>query len=681
LLVRDEAWDEAWRALAALPEADKSRPEVRYVRARVALARDDVAAALPLLESLETALPLIAQSIGQYRALAKLAVGPFKEAGDWFAARPSPTAQLEAARAFEKGDDPKRALIAVDRVLASSKRTRSQEAEARALRIRVADPPGDAERSDARWLATSGADVSPVDGLALPVHVDPVHPLAAQEFMLRARILSEAGRTDEALHAIDLAALAPGVERVSALDRARTRGNVLFRARGRGNEAARVLGECAAAGGQHAAEDAFHAARALSRADRDEEAIAGYREVQRRFPKSTWAEDAAFFAPYLQMLHAEWSACVSGFEAYFRAHPRGAHERDAARDESLCKLFAGDAKGARRTFERLSDDPGLDPLLAGRMANMAALAASRDGDQTHAVARWTDVARSRPLSWPALVARARLAEAGATLPPVIDAAPATPASAPMTVVIPAPADMLHGVGLEADAESELRDREAAVTVGAGSRVSEALCVAYGRLGRARRRYQIAQTLPSALFAFAPDLYTRWAWECAFPSPYEKRVRAAETEEGLPPGLLWAVMRQESGFDPEAVSSAHAAGIMQLLPETAHAVAEELSLVGTDAQLTSPPDAIRIGARVLHKLLDRFRDDTPLAVAAYNAGADAVERWLSRAQGLELDGFVERIPFDETRDYVARVMTNLARYAYLMQGEEGATRIDLNLKPK
>jgi soluble lytic murein transglycosylase len=680
-LVRDERWDAAWRALEALPDSEKARPEVRYVRARVDLARDDAAAALPLLEGLETLLPLLTEAIGQYRAQAKLAVGPFAEAGEWFAARASPSALADAARAFEKAKDPKRALIAIERVVANGKRTRAQEAEVRALRVRIADPPGDAERIDARWLATSGADVSPVDGLSLVARVDPAHPLIAQELMLRARVLSEAGRTDEALHAIDSAGLASGAERVSDLDRARARGAALFRTRERWIEAARVLSECAAAGGPHAAEDAFHAARALSRADHDEEATSGYMEVERRFPKSTWAEDAAFFVPYLRMLHAEWQACASGFDAYLRAHPKGHREGDARRDGGLCKLFAGDAKGARATFERLSDDRGMDSLGAARMATMAALAALRDGDRTHAVARWTDVARSHPLSWPALVARARLAEAGVALPPVIDAASAAPDPvAPLSVAMPAPADMLHAIGLEADAEAELRDREAAITAGAGSRLSELLCIAYGQIGRARRRYQIAQTLPSAMFSVSPDARTRWAWDCAFPSPYSGPVRAAEVAEALPPGLLWAVMRQESGFDPDAVSPAHAVGLMQLLPETARPIAEELSLVQSDARLTSPPFAIRVGARALHKLLDRFHGDVPLAVAAYNGGVDAVERWLSRAPGMQLDTFIERIPYDETRDYVGRVMTNLAHYGYLLHGEEGVVQIELDLKP-
>ena len=242
LLVGNERWNAAWRALEALADADKSRPEIRYVRARVALAREDPSTAIPLLDGLESALPLLAEDIGRWRASAKLAVGPFEEAGDWLAARPAPAAQLEAARAFEKAKDAKQARAAVDRVLSSSKRTRAQEAEARALRVRIAESPSDVERGDTRWLATYGADIGPADALASVARLDPKHPLTAQEWMTRSRTLAEAGRTDEALRTIDLAAGAAGADKVGEIERMRARGTILFRARGHWSEAARIAG-------------------------------------------------------------------------------------------------------------------------------------------------------------------------------------------------------------------------------------------------------------------------------------------------------------------------------------------------------------------------------------------------------------------------------------------------------
>jgi soluble lytic murein transglycosylase len=316
------------------------------------------------------------------------------------------------------------------------------------------------------------------------------------------------------------------------------------------------------------------------------------------------------------------------------------------------------------------------------MADMAALAALRDNDRSHALARWTDVARSRPLSWPALVARARLVQVGATLPAPIDPPEAVlPGLPPLAVGLPPPAGLLHDLGLDSDAEVALRERESAVTSGVGGRALEALCTAYGELGRARRRYQVAQSLPSAMLAAAPGPQTRWAWDCAFPSPYAVTVHEIEATEKLPPGLLWAVARQESGFDPDAVSPARAMGLMQLLPETARTIADEMGLSADDARLTSPPFAFRIGGRLLRKLLDEFHGDVPLAVAAYNAGAESIERWASRAPGMDLDTFVERIPFKETRDYVVRVMGNFARYRYLAGGDADVPVVELGLPPK
>ena len=615
---------------------------------------------------------MLADDIGRRRAEARLAVGPYAEAGEWFADRAGAAAQLDAAKAFEKAKDGRRARASADRVLSSDKHTRLQEAEARALRVRLAEPPADSDRADARWLAVQGSDLPAAsDSLALVARVDPKHPLTATELMARSRVLSDAGHADEALHAIDLAGGASGAEAVSNLERGRARGLALYRARGRWSEAAKVLQECAGVGGPSAAEDAFHAARALSRADRDEEAIRGYEDVERRFPRSTWARQAAFLVPYLRMLHAEWRACARGFDVYLRPPVRGDDDdvRDARRDGALCKMEDGDVKAARTAFERLVEDEG-EPVLSARMADMAALAALRDGDRSHALARWMDVARSRPLSWPALVARARLVQAGAGLP-----ASGPP---PLAVGLPPPAGLLHELGLDSDAELALRDREAAVTSGVGGRALEALCTAYGELGRARRRYQVAQSVPSALLAAAPSSQTRWAWDCAFPSPYADTVREVEAREKLPPGLLWAVARQESGFDPDAVSPARAVGLMQLLPETATTVAEELGLPADDARLTSPPFALRIAGHLMRKLLDEFHGDVPLAVAAYNAGAESIERWASRASGMELDTFVERIPFKETRDYVARVMGNFARYGYLAGGEAGVPVVELAL---
>ncbi|HEY2512622.1 MAG TPA: lytic transglycosylase domain-containing protein, partial [Polyangiaceae bacterium] len=265
---------------------------------------------------------------------------------------------------------------------------------------------------------------------------------------------------------------------------------------------------------------------------------------------------------------------------------------------------------------------------------------------------------------------------------VIDPGEPEDAAAPLSVALPSPVDILHRVGHDADAENELHEREAAVAAAAQGRSVEALCDAYGLLGRAKRRYQVAQQIPAALLALAPTPKTHWAWSCAFPTPYEDEVSASAKENDVPTPLVYGVMRQESGFDPDVVSPARAVGLLQLLPETARALEKRDNDPDDDEDgLTSPPKNIALGARYLHDLVGRFHGVFPLALAAYNGGPDSVSRWLSRPKGLDLDLFVERIPYAETRAYVVRVMGNVARYGYLRGGEDGVPKIQLEAEER
>jgi soluble lytic murein transglycosylase len=140
------------------------------------------------------------------------------------------------------------------------------------------------------------------------------------------------------------------------------------------------------------------------------------------------------------------------------------------------------------------------------------------------------------------------------------------------------------------------------------------------------------------------------------------------------------MRQESAFRPDARSSAGAVGLMQLMPRTAELAARELGLEYRRDQLTRPSYNLELGAFYLSKLLGTFERRTVLALASYNAGPHAAARWLSGAHELDADLWTARIPYAETRRYVARVMTNWARYRYLAGGPEQIPELTLELPP-
>lgn len=679
--VRLSRWKEADEAIAKLPAGEQNKAEVRFARARVMAALGKHAEAVKLLEKIEEELPLLRDHVAKTRAHSALQAGPHDKAAEYYASRPLPSAWLLSAEAWEKAGDQVKARVQCDRVIAESKRTRSQEEKARARRMRlVALKDGDAAAAgDARWLATNAIDDTvAAEAQELLDKITPPKPLASEELLARSKTLADAMKTEEALRAVERAGNARGT--ATEEDKCRTRAEAFYRARTRYPEAAVTYQKCAQLNSPRAAEYLFLTARALSRADRDGDALPAFEKVIQRHARTPWADQSEFHMARTHFLAGKWHEAATAFDEYAKHWPTGKEKREADRYRALSHLLAGDHKQARKLLEDLSGGAE-DQVQAARWTNLAALAALRDGDKTHAIARWNDVAKTKPLSWPGLVARARLAQVGVAPPIPIEPAESGSPPEAITIDLPPPSDVLHRVGFDTEAEDALREREGALIAKAGGRGTEALCAAYAAVDRGKRRHHLSLQIPGALLTTAPGPRNRWAWDCTFPRPHKGHVRTHEAATKLPPDLVWSVMRQESAFDPEVVSPARAVGLMQLLPETARAVAKDAKLDHDDSMLTVPDHNIALGARYLRELLDKLDDVVPLAVAAYNAGPEAIQRWLSKSKGETLDVFVEAIPFIETRGYVVRVMGNLARYGYLEKGEAGVPVINLDLKSK
>lgn len=136
-------------------------------------------------------------------------------------------------------------------------------------------------------------------------------------------------------------------------------------------------------------------------------------------------------------------------------------------------------------------------------------------------------------------------------------------------------------------------------------------------------------------------------------------------------LIHAIIRQESLFDSDAKSHVGARGLMQLMPATAKSVAKTLNLKYKPADLTGDPQYnITLGAGYLDTVLEKFSGSYILAIASYNAGPHRVKRWLQengdpRLHKIDAVDWVERIPFDETRNYVQRVVENLQIYRQIL----------------
>ncbi|MGH7533628.1 MAG: lytic transglycosylase domain-containing protein, partial [Gemmatimonadales bacterium] len=134
--------------------------------------------------------------------------------------------------------------------------------------------------------------------------------------------------------------------------------------------------------------------------------------------------------------------------------------------------------------------------------------------------------------------------------------------------------------------------------------------------------------------------------------------------GIDPMFAAALIRQESGFDPEAVSGAGARGMMQVMPSVGAAIARRSHFPMWDPVLLFQPDVnLEIGMAQLQNLLARFQDPVRV-LAAYNAGGGKVLSWEQRSGVGDPEVFIERIPFPETRDYVRTVLRNREAYRRL-----------------
>ncbi|WP_303902600.1 transglycosylase SLT domain-containing protein [Thiohalomonas denitrificans] len=203
---------------------------------------------------------------------------------------------------------------------------------------------------------------------------------------------------------------------------------------------------------------------------------------------------------------------------------------------------------------------------------------------------------------------------------------------------------------------------------------------------ARREWWAASRKVSSEAAVVAKLADTWGWhdqaiialgrarffddlEIRFPTPFETRIDAEAQRRELDTAFVYAVMRQESAFFPQARSSAGALGLMQLMPDTARMTARRLKQPrpGNGDILTEDTN-IRLGTAHLRHLLDRYSGNRIYTMAAYNAGPRRVKAWLPQESTIPGDIWVECLPFDETRKYIKRIFAYTVIYEWRLGRE-------------
>jgi soluble lytic murein transglycosylase-like protein/tetratricopeptide (TPR) repeat protein len=160
------------------------------------------------------------------------------------------------------------------------------------------------------------------------------------------------------------------------------------------------------------------------------------------------------------------------------------------------------------------------------------------------------------------------------------------------------------------------------------------------------------------------------WESAYPLAYYQWINPAVSILSIDEYLALSIMKQESRFNPTIESPAQAIGLMQIIPITGLEIALKLNYPNFHPNdLLNPRINILFGTWYLNQRLKEFDDNLAYAIASYNAGPDAVNRWKKWSRDLEIDEFVDLIPYRETRNYVKKVLGNYQTYQQLYQSIE------------
>ncbi|MGC6416330.1 MAG: transglycosylase SLT domain-containing protein [Bradymonadia bacterium] len=183
-------------------------------------------------------------------------------------------------------------------------------------------------------------------------------------------------------------------------------------------------------------------------------------------------------------------------------------------------------------------------------------------------------------------------------------------------------------------------------------------------GAAHLSHNILRRQLTSFRRVAPVGDAKSAWEVAFPRPLKGLMSDAAKQAAIPVNLARSITREESGFHPGLESSANAIGLMQLILPTARSMAKKADGKINGTSLRRPALNVRLGTRYLRHVYTNTKAVYPLVPAGYNAGGGALKRWLRKRGGLDLDLFVELIPYEEARGYTKRVNSTWGTYKFL-----------------
>ena len=408
-------------------------------------------------------------------------------------------------------------------------------------------------------------------------------------------------------------------------------------------------------------------------------------QMESRFAFSPWLAEALFSSGNMYLLRNDYST-AAGYYGYLADHfPQNRHAAAAHWRAAWLTYRQGLYTRAALLFdEQIRRYPSAAETVSA-LYWRGRLYETQERDPARAAAHYRAIIRAfRHYFW-AQMARQRLAALVNPQParlPLLDRFQPEPVP---TLNASLPPDSPHLVTARLVANAGLNEyvpREIAADPDAASwssLVEAQIYASYGETFRALRA--IKRAVPFASTAPIRSIPLAY-WRILFPQPWWNAIRAESARNNLDPYLVASLIRQESEFNPLAVSRANAYGLMQLLPSVGRSMAREAG-IGRLAtyQLLDPEINIRLGTLYLRHMLDKFGGVAAYALAAYNAGDNRVADWQAAGPYHGLDEFVQSIPFTETRDYVEAILRNQETYKEIDSIDGASSRASAPAAPE
>ncbi len=416
----------------------------------------------------------------------------------------------------------------------------------------------------------------------------------------------------------------------------------------------------------------FYLAEIARSANDDDRFLGTLAQIRQAAPTSGWLEQALLTAGNMFLLRNDYDRAIDFYREIGERFPQGKLAPYAHWKVAWLNLRQGRADAARKGFEeQIALYPGSQQVPAA--VYWRARLAEEEQNPPKARVYYQKLSQRFRNYYYADLARVRLLDLKQASPPdadpVLEKIPPIQLTSAYTRVEP-PADdlraqkaqLLQNGGLT---EFAIRELKSAAEEGGASWATAEMARLYRDNGQYYRALQVLKRAVPAYLAMDLEALPRPYWEDLFPRPWWTDLKRYSSSNGLDPFLVASLIRQESEFNPEAISHANAFGLMQVLPSTGKKLAHSMKVRGfSSQQLLAPDFNLRLGTRYFRELVDHFNGHVEYALAAYNAGTDRVEAWLANGKYRDPQEFVESIPFTETREYVQSVLRNATVYKRL-----------------